>query len=83
MITQPLLSYLKQPFFLSKKHAISVYILSHQADFDSSMSLHKYYFVSTTFSDSSLMMTGPARPNHGEPAGRDFHYTLQPHSRRY
>ena len=32
------------------------------------------------FWESSLMKTGPARPNHGTPAGRDFHYTFQPHS---
>ena len=36
---------LETTLFLSKKHAISVYIISNLADFDSSMSLYKYYFV--------------------------------------
>ena len=40
---------LETTLFLSKKHAISVYILSHLAGFDSSMSLHKYYLMSTYF----------------------------------
>ena len=39
---------LETTLFLSKKHAISVYIFSHLADFDS-VPLHKYYLVSTTF----------------------------------
>ena len=40
---------LQTTLFLSKKQAISVYTLSHLADFDGSMSLQKYYLVSTTF----------------------------------
>ena len=39
----------KTTLFLSKKHRISVYILSHLTGFDSSMSLHKYYLASNTF----------------------------------
>ena len=62
---------LETTLFLSKRHAISAYILSHLTDFHSSMSLHKYCLVSTIFSDSSLMTTRPTRPNHGTPAGRE------------
>ena len=35
-------------------HAIYASILSHLAEFDSSMSLHKYYLVSTTFFGQQL-----------------------------
>ena len=54
---------------------MSVYILLHLADFDSSMLLNKYYLVSTTFLSSSLMTTGPVRPNHGTPPGRETFIT--------
>ena len=40
---------LETTLFLSKKHEISVYLLSHLADFDSSISLHKHDLVSTIF----------------------------------
>ena len=40
---------LETTLVLSKKHAISVYIFQHLADFDSSMSLHKFYLMPTTF----------------------------------
>ena len=42
--------------------------LLHLADFDSRMSIHKYYFVSTTFVNSSLMTNKHARLNHRAPA---------------
>ena len=40
---------LETALIVSKKHAISAYILSGLADFDDSMSFHKHYLVSTTF----------------------------------
>ena len=54
--------------FLTKKYAVSVYVLSHLADFRSRLSLRKYYLLSTTCFDSSLITTGPACPNHGSAA---------------
>ena len=54
---------LQATLFLSKKHGISIYILSHLADLDSSMSFHKYYIVSTHFFGQRF------EDNHGTPAG--------------
>ena len=42
--------------------------LLYLADFDSRMSIHKYYLVSTTFVNSSLMTNKHARLNHRAPA---------------
>ena len=62
---------LLETILFSKNHAISAYILSHLDDFGSSMSLHKYYLVLTTFLDSSFMKTNSACPNDGTPASRE------------
>ena len=57
---------------LSKKHVISVYILSHLADFDSRMSLLKYYLESTTFFGLQLDDDRVHAPNHEIPVGQEI-----------
>ena len=68
LITQPLLSYLEQPFFFPKSMQ-SLSISSHTwLTLIVACHYTNIILCRPLFSDSSLMTTGPVRPNYGTPA---------------